>query len=100
MALTVQESLMKFNLWRQQQYAQVIQASAQDEQRIQALLRIDAQWQMLFSGREGYTRILSMSKNGGETSFLADKKAIAEKGLLDAGQRYLVEFERLGLKPV
>lgn len=97
-------ALKKFDAWREKQIPQLIAKAVGHEQKYQTLFWTDNQWNILWSGPEGYLRIMDMTKvaNGDPTrsKFLAEKRKIAEKALFDTSERFLAEFKRLEMTPV
>ncbi|MGQ7938868.1 hypothetical protein [Paraburkholderia sp. D1E] len=96
------EALKKFDRYRAAQMP-VISAHVQTEgrERYETICRLNEAWLTLYTGPEGYERIVGMLDRGGGVlppQMLAERADAAEAALFDVAERFMAEYARLDMQ--
>jgi hypothetical protein len=96
-----EESFAKFDAWHIAQLP-VVATYVQTEgrEKCETLVRLGEQWGVLYSGTEGYLRaqdMLGKHPDEGKRTFLIQKLDSIESALLDIAEKFVAEYQRLGL---
>lgn len=99
--ITACEALEKFDAYRAGRLP-VLATYVQTEGReaYETLVRLNEQWQVLYSGPEGYLRMIEMATRGNTPiplAVLAEKQDGAEAALLTVADQFMSESVRLNL---